>query len=135
MKVWELSYEGAEDLKFLADGSSEFTEALDLQLDLSEKGLDFCSRKYSLLVNDLVVKVANIEKGGAFAISGGEKRGFVLFLERGQKSASVYRLYIVVLIVIPFEGSGHGVLCANNGVQESLGRCPNIAQLLARAFK
>jgi hypothetical protein len=37
--------------------------------------------------------------------------------------------------VILFKGSGHGVLCANDGVQESLGRCPNIAQLLARAFR
>ena len=92
MKAWERSYEGAEDLKFLADGSSEFTKALDLQLDLSEKGLGFRSRRYSLLVDNLVVKVANIEEGGAFAVSGGEKRGFVLFLERGQKSASVYRL-------------------------------------------
>lgn len=53
MKAWKRSYEGAEDLKFLADGSSEFTKALDLQLDLSEKGLGFRSRRYSLLVDDL----------------------------------------------------------------------------------
>ena len=37
--------------------------------------------------------------------------------------------------MIPFEGSGHGVLCTNDGVHESLGRCPNIAQLLACVFR
>ena len=72
MKAWERSYEGAEHLKFLADGSCEFTKALDLELDLSEKGMGVRSRRYSLLVDNLVIKVANIEEGGSFAISGGE---------------------------------------------------------------
>lgn len=73
MKAWERSYPGAEHLKFLADGSLDLTKALDLELDLSEKGMGKRSRRYSLLVNDLVVEVANIEEGGQFAISGGEK--------------------------------------------------------------
>ena len=76
MKAWERDYtssmENAELLKFLADGSAEFTKALDLELDLSDKGLGIRSRRYSLLVDDLVVKIANIEEGGAFAVSGGE---------------------------------------------------------------
>jgi peroxiredoxin len=72
MKAWERSYEGAEHLKFVADGSRDFTKALGLELDLSEKGLGVRSHRYSLLVDDLVVKVANIEEGGAFSISGGE---------------------------------------------------------------
>lgn len=72
MKAWERSYESAEHLKFLADGSAEFTKALGLELDLSEKGLGIRSHRYSLLVDNLVVKVANIEEGGAFAVSGGD---------------------------------------------------------------
>lgn len=72
MKAWEQSYPGNEHLKFLADGSSEFTKALDLVLDLSEKGMGHRSRRYSLLVDDLKVTVANIEEGGSFSVSGGE---------------------------------------------------------------
>lgn len=73
MKAWERSYDGAESLRFLADGSAELTKALDLELDLSEKGMGKRSRRYSLLVDDLVVEVANIEEGGSFAISGADR--------------------------------------------------------------
>lgn len=72
MKEWERSYDGAELLKFVADGSCEFAKALGLELDMSAKGMGVRSRRYSLLVNDLVVEVALIEEGGAFSISGGE---------------------------------------------------------------
>lgn len=73
MKAWERSYDGAEHLKFVADGSLEFTKALGLELDLTDKGLGVRSRRFCLLVDDLVVKVANIEEGGAFTVSGAEE--------------------------------------------------------------
>ncbi|KAJ8640820.1 hypothetical protein MRB53_017514 [Persea americana] len=49
------------------------THALGLELDLSEKGLGTRSRMFALLVDNLEVKLANIEEGGAFRVSGAEE--------------------------------------------------------------
>lgn len=73
MKAWAKTYPENKNVKFLADGSGTYTHALGLELDLSEKGLGTRSRRFALLADDLVVKVANIEEGGAFTISGAEE--------------------------------------------------------------
>jgi peroxiredoxin len=73
MKAWADTYpKNTGIIKFLADGSGTFTKALGLELDLNDKGLGFRSKRYALLVDDLVVKVANIEEGGGFEVSSGE---------------------------------------------------------------
>jgi peroxiredoxin len=69
---WEKSYSDKKDLKFLADGSAEYTKALGLELDLSGKGMGIRSKRYALLIDDLIVKIANVEQGGEFVLSGGE---------------------------------------------------------------
>jgi peroxiredoxin len=69
---WEKSYSDKKDLKFLADGSAEYTKALGLELDLSGNGMGIRSKRYALLIDDLIVKIANVEKGGEFVLSGGE---------------------------------------------------------------
>lgn len=51
-------------MKFLADGSAKYTRALGLELDLTEGGLGARSKRFALLVEDLKVKVANIEESG-----------------------------------------------------------------------
>ncbi|KAK1303451.1 Peroxiredoxin-2C [Acorus calamus] len=73
MKAWAKSYPENEHVKFLADGSGTYTYALGLELDLSDKGLGVRSRRFALLVDDLVVKVANIEEGGEFTVSGADE--------------------------------------------------------------
>jgi peroxiredoxin len=74
MKQWADTYEKNTDIiQFLADGSAVFTKALGLELDLTDKGLGLRSTRYALLVDDLVVKVANIEQGGAFEVSSAEE--------------------------------------------------------------
>lgn len=73
MKAWAKTYSDNRHVKFLADGSASYTHALGLELDLTEKGLGVRSRRFALLVDNLVVKVANIEEGGAFTISGAEE--------------------------------------------------------------
>ncbi|KAI4380021.1 hypothetical protein MLD38_006256 [Melastoma candidum] len=73
MKAWANTYPNNKHIKFLADGSGKYTQALGLELDLSEKGLGIRSRRYALLVEDLKVKVANIESGGEFTISGADE--------------------------------------------------------------
>ncbi|POO00903.1 Peroxiredoxin-2B [Trema orientale] len=72
MKAWAQSYPDNKHVKFLADGAGKYTHALGLELDLSEKGLGIRSRRFSLLVDDLKVKVANVENAGEFAISSAE---------------------------------------------------------------
>ncbi|KAE9445965.1 hypothetical protein RHMOL_Rhmol08G0299100 [Rhododendron molle] len=73
MKAWAKTYPENKHVKFLADGSATYTQALGLELDLSEKGLGTRSRRFALLVDDLKVKVANIESGGEFTVSGADE--------------------------------------------------------------
>ena len=73
MKAWAKTYPENKDVKFLADGSANYTKALGLELDLSEKGLGIRSRRFALLVDDLKVKVANIEEGGDFTVSSADE--------------------------------------------------------------
>ncbi|KAI3934687.1 hypothetical protein MKW98_013570 [Papaver atlanticum] len=73
MKAWAKTYTENKHVKFLADGSAAYTHALGLELDLGEKGLGIRSRRFALLVDDLKVKAANIEEGGAFTVSGADE--------------------------------------------------------------
>ncbi|MEM6762480.1 MAG: peroxiredoxin [Pseudomonadota bacterium] len=62
MHAWETSTESAGKIKFLADGSAAFTRAVGLELDASGFGMGIRSQRYSMLVDDGVVKVLNIEE-------------------------------------------------------------------------
>ncbi|KAG9456123.1 hypothetical protein H6P81_000631 [Aristolochia fimbriata] len=73
MKEWAKTFPENKHVKFLADGSATYTHALGLELDLSEKGLGTRSRRFALLVDDLKVKVANVEQGGEFTVSSAEE--------------------------------------------------------------
>nr|ULF48236.1 putative PRX [Gastrodia elata] len=73
MKAWAKTYAENKHVKFLADGSAKYTKALGLELDLSEKGLGLRSRRYAVLVDNLKVRVANVEEGGAFTVSGADE--------------------------------------------------------------
>ena len=64
---------GAETLEFLADGNGEFAKAIDLSFDGSGNGLGMRSKRYSMLVEDGVVKKLNIEGApGKVDVSGGD---------------------------------------------------------------
>ena len=53
---------GAEGkIEFLADGSADFAKALGLTLDASANGLGVRSKRYSMVIDDGVVKSINIE--------------------------------------------------------------------------
>ena len=72
MDAWK-KQTAAEKVEFLADGNGEFAKAIDLTADLSGGGLGTRSRRYSMLVEDGVVKKLNIEESpGKVEVSGGD---------------------------------------------------------------
>lgn len=48
-------------VQMLADGSAEFAKTLGLDVDLSAHGLGVRSKRYSMLVEDGVVKILNVD--------------------------------------------------------------------------
>jgi peroxiredoxin len=57
----------------MGDGSGLYTKALGLEMDLVARGLGVRSQRYSMLVDNGVVKVLNIEEPGKYEVSGAEK--------------------------------------------------------------
>jgi glutaredoxin/glutathione-dependent peroxiredoxin len=53
----------------LADGGAAFTDAVGLAFDASRFGMGKRSQRYSMIVDDGVVKELNIEEGGEFRVS------------------------------------------------------------------
>ncbi|CAK9174431.1 unnamed protein product [Ilex paraguariensis] len=74
MKAWKADLKIDDEVLMLSDGNGDFTKAIGCELDLSDKpvGLGVRSRRYAMLVEDGVVKVLNLEEGGAFTFSGAE---------------------------------------------------------------
>jgi peroxiredoxin len=62
MDAWAKSSGGEGKITFLADGSAEFTKAIGLDLDASGFGMGIRSKRYSMLVDDGVVKLLNVEE-------------------------------------------------------------------------
>jgi peroxiredoxin len=62
----------AGKVEFLSDGNGEFAKAIDLTLDLTGAGMGTRSKRYSMLVEDGVVKKLNVEAPGKFEVSGGD---------------------------------------------------------------
>ena len=46
----------------LADGSADFAKKIGLEVDLTARGLGMRSRRYSMIVEDGVVKSLNVEE-------------------------------------------------------------------------
>ena len=63
----------ADKLEFLADGNGDFAKAIEMTFDGSGNGLGTRSKRYSMLVEDGVVKKLNIEEApGKVEVSGGD---------------------------------------------------------------
>ena len=73
MGAWDRDQKAEGKVRMLADGSGDFTRALGLELDLSKGGLGVRSKRYSMLVDDGVVKSLNVEQQpGQVDLSGAE---------------------------------------------------------------
>jgi len=62
MKEWAKATGGDGKIEFLADGSADFAKGVDMVLDASAGGLGIRSKRYSMLVEDGVVKQLNVEE-------------------------------------------------------------------------
>ncbi|CAH1452112.1 unnamed protein product [Lactuca virosa] len=71
LKAWKSDLKIGDEVLILSDGNGDFTKAIGCELDLSDNpiGLGVRSRRYAMLVEDGVVKVLNLEEGGAFTSS------------------------------------------------------------------
>ena len=72
MGAWGRDQHTAGKVRMMADGSAEWTRALGLTQDLSTKGMSVRSQRYSMLVDNGVVKTLNIEALGKFEASNAE---------------------------------------------------------------
>ena len=69
MNAWGKDQGVGEDVLMLADGNGEFTKAVGLELDASRFGMGSRSQRYSMIVENGVVKQLNVEEGGEFRVS------------------------------------------------------------------
>lgn len=72
MGAWGRDQKATGTVRMMADGSAAFTKALGLEFDLTAKGMGVRSQRYSMLVEDGVVKQLNIEAPGKFDVSNAE---------------------------------------------------------------
>ena len=69
MKAWGKDQGVTNEVMMLADGNGDFTKALGLEMDGSKFGMGPRSQRYSMIVEDGVVKSLNVEQAGEFRVS------------------------------------------------------------------
>jgi peroxiredoxin len=69
MRAWGEDQAVGDDIVMLADGSGAFTKAVGLEMDATRFGMGQRSQRYSMIVDDGVVKELNVEEGGEFRVS------------------------------------------------------------------
>jgi peroxiredoxin len=72
MAAWGREEKAIGKIRFLGDGNGELTTKLGLEVDLSAHGLGKRMQRFSMLIDDGVVKQLNVESGGKFEVSNAE---------------------------------------------------------------
>ena len=73
MAGWGKDNKAFVKVRMMGDGSALYTKALGVELDLVARGMGVRSQRYSMLVEDGVVKVLNLEAPAKFEVSGADK--------------------------------------------------------------
>ena len=71
MGAWQGAND-AQDVTMLADGNGDFAEAVGLTMDGKGFGMGTRGQRYSMIVEDGVVKELNVEQPGDFSVSSAE---------------------------------------------------------------
>ena len=72
MGAWGKSVGADGKVRMMADGSADFTKKIGMELDLTARGMGVRSNRYSMLVQDGVVKQINLDPPGTFENSSAE---------------------------------------------------------------
>jgi peroxiredoxin len=72
MGAWARDQKADGKVRMLADGSAEYTRKLGLEMDLNARGMGMRCQRFSMLVDDGVVKALNVEAPGKFEVSNAE---------------------------------------------------------------
>jgi glutaredoxin/glutathione-dependent peroxiredoxin len=72
MKAWGKMQNTDGKVEMIADGNAEYTKALGLEMDASGFGMGVRGQRFSLLVDDGVLKQVNVEQKGEFKVSSAE---------------------------------------------------------------
>lgn len=72
MGAWGRDQKVGGKVRMLADGSADYAKKLGLELDLSARGMGMRMNRFSMLVDNGVVKQLNIEGPGKFEVSNAE---------------------------------------------------------------
>jgi peroxiredoxin len=72
MGAWGKEHGAPGKVTMLGDGSCEFTQAIGLTLDRREGGMGIRSQRYSMVVEDGVVRELNVEPSGEYGVSSAE---------------------------------------------------------------
>ena len=72
MGAWAREQKSAGKVRMMADGSAAYTKALGLEFDLTARGMGVRCQRFSMLVDNGIVKTLNIEAPGKYEISDGD---------------------------------------------------------------
>ncbi len=72
MGAWGRDQHTAGKVRMMADGSADYTKKLGLELDLTTRGMGVRCQRFSMLVDDGVVKQLNVEAPAKYEVSGAE---------------------------------------------------------------
>jgi glutaredoxin/glutathione-dependent peroxiredoxin len=72
MGAWGKEHKADDKVVMLGDGSGDFTRAIGLELDRIKEGMGMRSQRYSMLVENGMVKALHVEQPGQFDVSSAE---------------------------------------------------------------
>ena len=72
MNAWGKHANATDKVTMLADGNGEYAKALGLEMDATGFGMGVRGQRFSLVVDNGVVKQLNVEPKGEFKVSSAE---------------------------------------------------------------
>jgi peroxiredoxin len=72
MGAWARDQKATGKIRFMGDGSADYAKKLGLEMDLGPRGLGMRCQRFSMIVDDGVVKSLNVEQPGKYEVSDAE---------------------------------------------------------------
>ena len=72
MGAWARDQKASGKIRFMGDGSADYAKKLGLEMDLGPRGLGMRCQRFSMIVDDGVVKSLNVEQPGKYEVSDAE---------------------------------------------------------------